>query len=153
MEIVKMPNPILKSISKEVKLPLSKEDKDLLDEMYKYVKEHKEEAVGLSAVQVGQLKRMCAIRFSIDGKTRGYKLVNPRIISHSSKLMFNPEGCLSVDEHHDEPIPRYSEVKVVAFDTITNSNVCINARGYEAIILQHEIDHMDGKLYIDYITK
>jgi len=155
MEIIKYPNPILRVESKSVSLPLSKEDKELLDEMFKYVKDHSDEAVGLSAVQVGSLKRMCAIRAKIGTKTGtktvAYKLVNPKIMSHSSKMMFNSEGCLSVDEQHEENIGRYQSVKVWAYDAITNSNVVIDANGYLAIILQHEIDHMNGKLYIDHI--
>lgn len=151
MEIIQYPNPILRAESKEVKLPLSTEDKSLLDEMFKYVKDHSDEAVGLSAVQVGSLKRMCAIRVKIGTKTVAYKLVNPKIMSHSSKMMFNSEGCLSVDEQHEENIGRYQSLKVWAYDAITNSNVVIDATGYLAIILQHEIDHMNGKLYIDYI--
>ena len=153
MEIIKYPHPILHTESKEVPLPLSKEDAELLDEMFKYVKEHQDEAVGLSAVQVGHLKRMCAIRFKQGGKTVAYKLVNPKVISHSSKMMFNSEGCLSVDEQHDENIGRWTSIKVWAYDAICKCNVCITATGLEAIILQHELDHMDGKLYIDYLNK
>ena len=153
MEIVKYPDPILRVESREVKLPLSAEDKKLLDDMFKYVKEHNDTAVGLSAVQVGEPKRMCAIRFKKDGKTVAYKLVNPKVMSHSSKLMFNSEGCLSVDEQHDEKIGRWSSIKVWAYDAITGYTLCITATGMEAIILQHELDHMDGKLYIDHINK
>ena len=153
MEIIKYPDPILRTVSEGVKLPLSKEDSKLLDDMFNYVKEHQDEAVGLSAVQVGVPKRMCVIRFKGTNGTTAYKLVNPKIIGHSSKMIFNSEGCLSVDEQHDENIGRWSAVKVWAYDAITKSNVCITANGYEAIILQHELDHMDGKLYIDYINK
>ena len=153
MEIIKYPDPILREESADVSLPLSKEDKKLLDEMYSWLKKHTNEAVGLSAVQVGVLKRMCVIRVKIGAKTVAYKLVNPKIMSHSSKMMFNSEGCLSVDEQHDENIGRYQSVKVWAYDAITNNNVVIDASGYLAIILQHEIDHMNGKLYIDYIKK
>ena len=151
MKIVKYPDPILRTVSKPVTLPLSKEDKELLDNMFSYVKENQETAVGLSAVQVGVPKRMCAIRVKIDGKTVAYKLVNPQIISRSSKMIFNAEGCLSVPEDHEENIGRHQSVKVWAYDAISNSKVVIDAKGYLAIILQHEIDHMDGKLYIDYI--
>ena len=153
MEVIKYPNPVLREVSEPVKLPLSKEDKELLDKMFKYVKEHQDEAVGLSAVQVGVPKRMCAIRFKQNGKTVAYKLVNPKVMSHSSKMMFNSEGCLSVDEQHDEKIGRWSSIKVWAYDAITGYTLCITATGYEAIVLQHELDHMDGKLYIDYLNK
>lgn len=146
-EIILCPNPILRSTSSEVKLPLSEEDKVLLTEMYKYVKDNEGKAVGLSAIQVGVPKRMCAIRYN----GINYKLVNPKILNHSADKEFYAEGCLSVPEDHDEPVGRYKSIKVYAFDAITNKYVLINAVGYLARILQHEIDHMDGKLYTDYI--
>jgi len=152
MNIIKYPDPILREISEPVKLPLSNEDRKVLDEMFSYVKEHSNVAVGLSAVQIGVLKRICAIRITGE-KTISYKLVNPRIIRHSSKQTFVPEGCLSVLEEHDENIPRWESVTVMAYDAIQNKNIMINAYGWEAKVLQHEIDHMDGILYIDYINK
>lgn len=153
MEIIKYPNEVLKQKSKEAKLPLSKEDKALLDEMYTYVKEHKDEAVGLSAIQVGVPLRMCAIRKVTNGKAFNYKLVNPKVLTHSSTFIASPEGCLSVKEEHNEPVKRWKTIMVSGYDAITNKNVIINASGFEARILQHEIDHMDGKLYIDYIKE
>jgi len=150
--IIKFPDERLREVSMSVKLPLSKEDKTLLDEMYSWVKEHNDEAVGLSAIQVGVAKRMCAIRITGD-KTIGYKLVNPKVVRHSAKKLGRPEGCLSVPEDHDEPIPRWESIIVMAFDAIQNKNIIINASGWEARVLQHEIDHMDGILYIDYINE
>jgi peptide deformylase len=153
MEIIKYPDPLLRETSAEVKLPLSDEDRDILDEMYRYVKENQSKAIGLSAVQVGYPKRMCAIRFSRDGKLHAYKLVNPRIIGHSSKVAYGPEGCLSVDAESQSNVGRWSSVKVMAYDALQKKNVIIEARGLEAVVLQHEIDHMNGKLYIDYLEK
>lgn len=152
MNIIRYPDPILREISEPVKLPLSSEDRRVLDNMYSWVKEHSTEAVGLSAIQFGIAKRMCAIRITRD-KTIGYKLVNPKIVKHSSKQVYATEGCLSVAQDHDEGIPRWESVTVMAFDAIQNKNIIINASGWEARVLQHEIDHMDGKLYIDYITE
>ena len=152
MNIVKYPDPILREISEPVKLPLSNEDRRVLDNMYSWVKEHSNEAVGLSAIQIGIPKRMCAIRITRD-RTIGYKLVNPKIVRHSSKQVYAAEGCLSVPQEHDDGIPRWESVVVMAFDAIQNKNIIINAFGWEARVLQHEIDHMDGKLYIDYIKE
>lgn len=153
MNIIKYPDPILREISGPVKLPLSKEDKKTLDEMYSWLKDHSEEAVGLSAIQIGVKKRMCVIRINRGDKTVNYKLVNPRIISHSKNTFVAPEGCLSVSEEHDDPIPRWNTVSVIAYDAIINKNIRIEAFGYVARVLQHEIDHMDGILYIDYIRE
>lgn len=151
MEIVKYPNDVLRQVSEPVSIPVCPEDKSLLDAMFSYVKEHSDTAAGLSAIQIGVAKRLCAIRFSRNGKTIVYKLVNPKIIWHSNKKIFNKEGCLSVDEQCDIPVGRWESVKVSAFDLITNKPIVINAVGFESIVLQHEIDHMDGKLFIDYV--
>ena len=155
MNIIQYPNPILREISKEVKLPLSAEDKKLLDDMYNYLKEN-EDAVGLSAIQVGVPKRMCAIRIrDYGGAVFSLKLVNPRIVGHSNTQTFMPEGCLSVPENHDEDIPRWTSVKLIGYNAITGKNIAINFNGstYISRVLQHELDHMDGKLYIDYIEE
>ena len=143
--IVTVPNPILHEVSEPVKLPLSKEDKQLLDEMYAYVKDPDSGAIGLSAVQVSVLKRMCAI--IIDNQR--YKLVNPRIIKRSKEVTYHSEGCLSVPQEIDEPVKRYESVSVMAYDAIQNKNIIINAYGLLARCLQHEIDHMDGILFTD----
>lgn len=153
MDIVKYPDARLREISEEVKLPLSNEDRKLLDEMYSWLKEHEDTAVGLSAIQIGVAKRMCVIRTKIGNIWNNYKLVNPKIVRHGFPRVAAPEGCLSVPEEHTEGIPRWQEVMVTAFDAIQNKNIIINASGWLARVLQHEIDHMDGKLYIDYIKE
>ena len=152
MNIIKYPNEKLREISEPVKLPLSAEDRRTLDEMYAYIKDPANGAVGLSAIQIGIAKRMCVIRI-VGDKTIGYKLVNPRIIRHSATKVGMPEGCLSVPEEHDEEIPRYDAIAVMAYDAIQNKNIIIDAHGWLARVLQHEIDHMDGILYIDYIRE
>ena len=145
------PNDVLRLVSNPVDIPLSREDKELLDEMYTYVKEHKDDAVGLSAIQVGIPKRMCAIRSCADGKSFNYKLVNPRIVKRSPRTYVHHEGCLSVEGDGSDSVVRHESVTVTGYDAISNKQVVINASGFEAAILQHEIDHMDGKLYIDRI--
>ena len=152
MTIIKYPNEKLREISEQVNLPLSAEDRQVLDEMYAYIKDQNSGAVGISAIQIGIAKRMCAIRITGE-RTIGYKLVNPKIIKHSAKKYYLEEGCLSVDEEHHELIGRYDQVTVMAYDAIQNKNIIINASGWLARVLQHEIDHMDGILYIDYIKK
>jgi len=153
IEIIKAPNPILHQKSEPVKLPLSQEDKALLDEMYNYLKVNSDIAAGISAVQVGVLKRMCAIKTIIGTTVHSYKLVNPRIVKHSSKKYYLEEGCLSVDEEHHELIGRYDEIMVIGYDAITNKNITINTSGWLARLLQHEIDHMDGILFTNRIEE
>lgn len=156
MEIIKLGNPLLREVSKEVLLPLSREDKDLATSLYKFVKENEATAMGISAVQVGQLKRMCAVRYKKkDNSLVAYLLINPKIVWHSTKKfsLSGGEGCLSVEEKHEDPVPRWEAIKVMAFDCLKNKTVLINAVELEAAVLQHEIDHMDGVLYIDRIQK
>ena len=149
-DILVEPNPILKQVSEPVKLPLSKEDKAILDEMYSWLKENTDKAIGLAAVQIGVLKRMCVIKIKDAGN---YKLVNPKIVKHSQNCTYIPEGCLSVKEEINDPVKRYATVMVVGYDAITNKNVTINASGLLARCLQHEIDHMDGIEFTDRIEK
>ncbi len=165
--IVKDDNPILRKRSEDVKLPLSKEDEQLLRDMYKYVYEStideiaKEKdlrpAVGISAVQVGVLKKMTAIILKDEegNVITEYALVNPKIVSNSLEKAYlkSGEGCLSVVDQHSGYIYRSARVKVKAYDLLTNSNVEIKANGYLAIVLQHELDHFRGVLFYDYINK
>ncbi len=165
--IVKDDNPILRKRSEDVKLPLSKEDEQLLRDMYKYVYEStideiaKEKdlrpAVGISAVQVGVLKKMTAIILKDEegNVVTEYALVNPKIVSNSLEKAYlkSGEGCLSVVYQHNGYIYRSARVKVKAYDLLTNSNVEIKANGYLAIVLQHELDHFRGVLFYDYINK
>ena len=145
--IIKEPNEILHQRSEIVKRPLSSEDRQLLDEMFNYVKNHEGEAVGLSAVQVGVLKRMCAIRIKDENKTIAYKLVNPKIVKRSGTVVLSTEGCLSLD--CNITVHRNTEVMVMAYDAIQNRDIYIKATGFLAKCLQHEIDHMDGILITD----
>ena len=153
IKIIQHPNDMLRHVSKEVKLPVSEEDKQLLNEMYAWLREHKDECFGITANQVGVLKRMCVIRFQNGNSLVNYKLVNPKIIGHSAKKQCIPEGCMSVAEKHEEGVERWATVKVMGFDVISNKQVVVDATGTLARIFQHEIDHMDGILYIDKLVK
>lgn len=151
MEIIKYPDDILRMKSESVKIPLSKEDAALLDSMYAYVKNPENGAAGLSAIQVGVNKRMCAI--ILPNERKFFKLVNPKIIWHSANKFNDTEGCLSVPGEYDQEIPRWWKIRVIGYDAITSRNITIQAEGFFARVLQHEIDHMDGKLFIDYIKE
>ena len=93
------------------------------------------------------------IYFEDEDKTYEYALVNPKIVSYSVKLccLDTGEGCLSVPKDVEGYVYRYYKTTVKAFDAITNKEITIKARGYLSIILQHEIDHLEGKLYTDRI--
>ncbi|MBE6136649.1 MAG: peptide deformylase [Erysipelotrichaceae bacterium] len=166
LKIIKDSNPIMRQVSSNVDLPLSKEDKQLLDDMLEYLKlsqddEYAEKhnikaGVGLAAIQVGVLKRMFVVYYhDEEGKEVAYQIVNPKIIETSVKkcALSNGEGCLSVDNPHEGLTHRYFKINMEAYDALQVKKVHIIARGYDAVVLQHEYDHLDGKFFYDRIDK
>lgn len=163
IKIVKDNNPIMRKRSLLVDLPLSKEDKLTLDEMLNYLKKsqdeeyakkhHIREGVGLAAIQIGLLKRMFVVYLPTEEEVIEYQLVNPKIIESSIRkcALEAGEGCLSVDEDHPGLVHRYYKIKMEAFDALQNKNIVISAKGYIAVVLQHEYDHLNGVLYYDHI--
>ena len=164
-KIFKDNNPIMRKKSLPVEMPLTKEDKDTLDFMIEYLKKSQDEdyakkhniraGVGLAAIQIGLLKRMFVIYYPKgENEIVQYQLVNPKILETSVKkcALENGEGCLSVDKDHPGLVHRYYKIKLQAFDALTNEDVVITACGYDAIVLQHEYDHLDGVFYYDHIN-
>lgn len=168
--IIKDTDERIREISEDVPLPLSKEDEELLRDMYQYVVDSTDEekaekfnlrpAVGISAIQVGVPKKMTAIVVDDTDKNGDpvrweFMLVNPKIVSSSIQQAYLSagEGCLSVAEEHQGYVPRSARVKVRAYDLLTGQNIEIRAQGYLAIVLQHELDHFKGKLFYDHINK
>jgi peptide deformylase len=149
----------------EVSFPLETKDRDTLLEMVEYLKVSQDDelaekynirpGVGLAANQIGIKKKMIAVYFQDEDRIHEYGLVNPKIVSYSVKLccLDGGEGCLSVPKDVEGYVYRYYKITVKGFDVITNKEVTIKARGYLSVILQHELDHLDGKLYTDRIDK
>ena len=153
----------LREISQEVTFPLSNEDKKMIEDMITYlkmsqIKEYEEKyqlraGMGLSAVQIGVLKRIFVIVEELEeGKFRDYIMINPKILSHSEELIYvgEGEGCLSVNRETDGIVPRYARMTVSGFDTDGNPFE-IRVREDISIAFQHEIDHLNGILFIDKI--
>lgn len=166
LKIIKDSNPIMRKKSEPVSLPLSEKDKELLDTMLEHLKHSQDEeyaskhhirpGVGLAAIQVGVLKRMFVIYYPVDENTVvQYQLVNPKIVETSVKkcALKDGEGCLSVDRNVDGLVHRYYKIVMNAFDALQNKDIQITARGYDAIVLQHEYDHLDGLFFYDRINK
>ena len=165
--IIKDDNDLIRQKSKDVSMPLSDEDRNLLLDMLKYVdnstieeiaqKENLRPAVGISAIQVGIPKKMTAVILKDEegNKVYEYALVNPKIVSNSIEKTYLAagEGCLSVVDDHEGYIYRSARVKVKGFDIIQNKEVLIKADGYLAVVLQHELDHFKGILFYDHINK
>ena len=165
LKIVKDSNPIMRKRSLEVPLPLSDEDKTLLDEMLNYLKLSQDDeyarkhairaGVGLAAVQVGVLKRMFVVYIKNENEEIAYQLVNPKIVESSVRLcaLSGGEGCLSVDKEHQGLSHRAYKIRMQAFNALTNQNIEIEARGFLSIVLQHEYDHLNGMFFYDRIDK
>ena len=163
LKIVKDTNPIMRQKSQPVSLPLSTEDKATLDEMLNYIKQSQDDdyakkhnlrpGIGMAAIQIGILKRMFVIYYQREDEVIEYQLVNPKIIEYSFRkcALKDGEGCLSVDGEHPGYAHRYYKIKMEAFDALTNEDIVITARGFDAIVLQHEYDHLDGKFFYDHI--
>lgn len=153
----------LRTISKEVEFPLSKKDKELIDTMIKYLhdsqidelaeKYNLRPGMGMAAIQLGVPKRYFVVVNEIDeGEFETYILVNPKIISNSTEKIYVEmgEGCLSVNREVEGIVPRYARVTVEAYDENGNK-IHVRAREELAIAFQHELDHLNGIMFTDYI--
>lgn len=169
LRIVKDTEPTLRLKSALVDTPLSEENQALIDEMLKYLlasqdpeyrKKHPDcrEGVGLAAPQVGHNVKMLVISYATGNEEKPlvqWQLANPRIVVNSVKKCFlsGGEGCLSVDQAHAGRVYRDYKIVVEAYDCAAKRNTRITAKGYDAIVLQHEIDHLNGILFYDRIDK
>lgn len=163
--LVHDPHPVLRKRAETVALPLSQKDEALLLALLAYVKKsqdpvyaekhHIREGIGLAAPQVGISKRMTAISFPLPDRHIEYALVNPVILSSSVKkvALHSGEGCLSVNEDYPGYVYRSNKITVKAYDHLQKKEITLTAYGFEAIVLQHEIDHLNGVLFYDYIAK
>ena len=148
LEILKYPDPILKKVAAPVKNFNGKTAAfidDMLETMYAAP------GVGLAAPQVGVSQRIIVLDIDHDNPGKQiYKLVNPVLTLAEGEIVWE-EGCLSVIDYTAEVL-RASQVNVEAFDE-KERPVKIEAEGLLAVALQHEIDHLDGKLFIDRISR
>lgn len=165
-DILKDGNPILREISMDVSYPLEKTDLNVMNQMIDYVRSSQDEvqakernlrpAYGLSAVQLGHLKKMMFIRIENEfgGEPEEFALVNPKIVSSSTNLCYlnTGEGCLSLEKEIKGYIHRPYIVKVRAVDHFTDKEIEIEAKGLTSVILQHEIDHLYGIMFYDRIN-
>ncbi|MGB4985696.1 MAG: peptide deformylase [Erysipelotrichaceae bacterium] len=164
-DIILDDNSLLREKSARVALPLSVQDKEILLKMVEYVSDstddelaqerHLKPAVGLAAPQIGILKQMLAVVIHEEDKVIKYALVNPKVLSHSvmNSYLENGEGCLSVINSHPGFVKRHYKIKIKAYDLLQDKEVIINAKDFLSIVLQHEMDHLNGVLFYDHIDK
>lgn len=159
----------LRLISKEVIFPLTDKDKKAIKDMIEYLYNSQIEelaekydlrpGMGMAAIQLGIQKRFFVVvhevttEDDIEQKFDTYILVNPKIVSHSEEEICADagEGCLSVNRETEGYVKRFARVKVEAFDENGNK-IIVRAREELAIAFQHEIDHLNGILFIDKLT-
>lgn len=163
-DILDEKNKLLRQKSKEVTFPLSEEDKNNINLMLEYLtnsqidelakKYDLRPGTGMAAVQIGALKRYITIVVEVDeGKFEQYVVINPKIVSNSMEKIYIEagEGCLSVNRETEGIVPRYARVTIEGYD-MEGKKIKIRAREDLAIIFQHEIDHLNGILFTDYIN-
>ena len=148
-EILIFPHPLLRQKSKPLK-KVTKKDVELSKNMTNIMK--KAPGVGLAANQIGILKQIITVHIQDKEKEieKIYTLFNPRIVNASKELIVMEEGCLSLPKQFAN-IERPQSVTV---SYLNESNKVIEEKkeGLEARILQHEIDHLYGKLFVDYLS-
>jgi peptide deformylase len=155
--IITLPNATLRERSARVHV-ITDETSQLIDNMLAATLDWEDSrpheiAVALAAVQIGALERVVIIREDFDNKeNRNFiVLINPEIIKKEGKIITDQEGCLSVRDVYGL-VPRHEKVRVKAIG-IDGREVRIKSPNpFVARILQHEIDHCNGKCFVDHIT-
>ena len=153
----------LREVSEEVKFPLSSEEKKNIEDMITYltmsqIPEYAEKydlraGMGLAYVQIGIPKRIFVIVEELEDESfKNYIIINPKIVSHSEEMIYvgEGEGCLSINREVEGIVPRYARVTIEAQD-LDGNPFKIRVREDIAIAFQHEIDHLNGILFIDHI--
>lgn len=147
-KILRVPNPTLKKVSEEV-LPedFGKSKQILYDMMHTM---YCNNGVGISAIQIGIPLRLVVMDVSQNGDNPQF-FINPKIINRSLEKTVTEEGCLSIPNFFYD-IERPSECRVSYFD-IDGNEVEKYFVGIEATCIQHEIDHLNGVVFIDYLSR
>jgi peptide deformylase len=147
--ILMLPDPRLRAVAdpvEEIDDEIKTLARDMLETMYEAP------GIGLAAPQVGELKRVVVMDLSKDEEPRNpIVMINPEIVKYSEETVTTEEGCLSIPELYYD-VERPAEVTVKYTDLEGKEHVT-DATDRLAICMQHEIDHLDGVLYIDYLSR
>lgn len=145
LKIITKPNPLLAQKSKKITRvddSIRKLAADMAETMESYGDKN-ETGVAIAAIQVGVPLRMTVVQDDEEGYLA---LINPEIVKHSADELEETEGCMSVPKKYGN-VKRYKKIKVRGLD-LNGKKIEIKAEGFKARVLQHEIDHMDGKLFL-----
>src|SRR5262245_36430395 len=147
--LIILPDPILRQVSRPVERiddALCKLAEDMLDTMYDAP------GIGLAAIQVGEPLRMLVIDLAKEGEPPAPQVfINPEIVESSRDSSVYEEGCLSIPDYYAE-VERPASVRVRYLDRDGTAQEIV-AESLMATCLQHEIDHLNGVLFIDHISK
>ena len=158
-------NKILRTKSENVNFPLAKEDLKLIDDSLLYLEMSQIESerskynlragMGLSFIQLGIPKRIFVLSEEIDeGKFKRYIVINPEIKSRSEEIVYvaETEGCLSINYDVEGIVPRNARITIEAYNE-KGKKFNLRLREDMAVAFQHEMDHLDGILFIDKINQ
>jgi len=150
-KILTIPDPILKTPSIAIN-EFTQQTYKVIDKLAQTMRANTG-CVGIAAPQIGELTRIIVVDVSLYRKSvpnRGFSvLVNPKIIKSEGRR-FGREGCLSVPELTGN-VWRSDKIEVEARDE-NNKKISFTAQGFEAVVFQHEIDHLDGLLFLDRVA-
>ncbi len=157
-KIIQMGNPILETPAENVKNPMSSEVTKIIEDLFETIESRLDHAAGLAAPQIGYGKRITVLRrFDIEEANPKSKemiwevVINPEITYRSEELSTEWEGCLSIkDGDLFGKVARPVEVEVKFLD-INGEEKVVRVRDYQSHVFQHEIDHLDGKLFLRYV--
>lgn len=144
------PDPRLKEKSKPVDGPVTDELRRLMDDMLETM--YAAPGIGLAAIQVGEPLRIIVMDISRDDEPKAPRyFVNPEILWKSEEMAPYEEGCLSVPDIYDD-VERPARVKLRYMD-YNGSQIEEDAEGLYAVCIQHEMDHLEGVLFIDHLSR
>ena len=145
LKVLKFPDERLRTVAKSIPA-VDQEIKTLIEDMLETM--YDENGVGLAATQVDRHVRLFVLDVSQDGDDP-YVFINPEIIAREGSML-NEEGCLSVP-HCYAKVERAEKVTMKALDK-NGEEFTKDAEGLMAICMQHELDHLDGKLFVDHLS-
>lgn len=154
-DIITLPNTNLREKSEKIR-EINDDTLDLIKDMtdaaidWEASRPH-EISAALAAIQIDKLQRVVIIRSDFDDKENNEftPLINPEIVKYEGNIVEDYEGCLSVSDVYGK-VPRYSKVRVKAIN-LEGQEVRFKADGFLARVIQHEIDHTNGIVFIDHI--
>ena len=146
--IITEPNEILRQVSKPVQT-VGNEERKLMDDMLETM--YAANGIGLAAIQIGIPKRIIVMDISKDEKKNPMYFVNPIIKNKNKELSTYEEGCLSVPNQFAE-VDRPAKCEIEYLD-YNGDKKLLKANGLLATCIQHEMDHLEGILFIDYLSK